>query len=458
MTELLSNLASILDEIPLGVCLISKDRKVVFMNGAMEVLTGFSRKDSEGISCSHILRFNKCSEECPAKKSGDWGKCTLEGDIIGQDHKKIPVRVSFSRLRDDSGEPAGYIEVYEDLRQARYFDPAKNHPFSFGRMIGRSPQMERIFQFLPVVAQSDAPVLITGQTGTGKDLLAEAIHHASSRAKDSFVTFRCGALPETLAEAELFGVEKGAIPGAESKPGKFRLALNGTLLLAEVCDLSPSLQAKLVNYLDEKIIYPVGGPRSISVDVRIIAASSKNLDQMAREGSFRKELYFRLNAVSLHLPPLKDRGDDLRLLMDHFLHARSSLLSKPIKRFSDECLKKLESYTYPGNILELRHIVEYAVDLCRSDTIQIEDLPAYLTESFDDLAPNPPMSTSGAVAGDNQENELDWAEVERKLIIDSLVRANGRRAKAAQLLGWGRSTLWRKMKQYGMLSVSDGSE
>ncbi len=375
----------------------------------------------------------------------------LEGDIITQGNERIPVRVTFAPLKDGAGEVSAYIETLDDLRQVRYFDRARINPFSFGRIIGRSPQMEKIFQILPVIAQSDMPVLITGQIGTGKDLVADAIHHASLRAKNPFIAFRCGALPEFLVESELFGVEKGAFAGSGNKPGKFRLAQNGTLYIAEIGDLAFSLQTKLLNALDEKTIYPLGSTKSFQADVRVIAATSRNLSQMAQEGSFRSELYFRLNALSIHLPPLKERGEDLRLLMDHFLRARASLLNKKFLGFSDACLKILLAYNYPGNALELRHIVEYAAGLCQTELIEPGDLPAYLTEDLTDLDAASPILTLQR-PGDalSADDGFDWSAIERRMIMDALVKVNGRRSKAAQLLGWGRSTLWRKMRHYGI--------
>jgi DNA-binding NtrC family response regulator len=354
-------------------------------------------------------------------------------------------------LSDGTGQISGYIETLEDLGQVRNLHSARISPFSFGRIIGRSPQMEKIFRSLPVIAQSEMPVLITGQIGTGKDHVAEAIHHASSRARYPFVTFRCGGLPEFLVESELFGVEKGAFAGADKKPGKFRLAQNGTLYISEVSDLTPSLQAKLLNWLDEKIIYPLGGSKSFHADVRIIASTSRNLSQMAKEATFRSELYFRLNAVSLHLPPLKERAEDLRLLMDHFLHARASLLHKKISGFSDPCLKRLLEYDYPGNILELRLIVEYAVSLCLTERVELGDLPAYLTENLTGLDVKSPIWPSPqGLDGPSADGGFDWSAIERKMIMDALMKVKGRRSKAAQLLGWGRSTLWRKMRFYGI--------
>ncbi|MFZ0927309.1 MAG: sigma 54-interacting transcriptional regulator [Syntrophobacteraceae bacterium] len=457
MQDMPINLAAVLDEIPIGVCLVSKERRIVLINRALEALTGFVRADCKGLPCSHVLRFNHCFDNCPVKRMEKGERCVLEGDIINQENQKIPVRVTFATLNDSTGKISGYIETLDDLRQVRNFDPARINPFSFGRIIGRSPRMEKIFQSLPVIAQSEMPVLITGQIGTGKDLVAEAIHHASSRSKKAFVTFRCGALPEFLAESELFGVQKGAFPGAENKPGKFRLAQNGTLYISEIGDLAPSLQTKLLNWLDEKIIYPLGSSNSFEADVRIIVATSRNLSQMAKEATFRNDLYFRLNALSLHLPPLKERVEDLRLLADHFLHARASLLNKTINGFSDACLKRLLEYDYPGNILELRHIVEYAVSLSQAGWIELGDLPAYLTENLAGLdaetAISPPPPGSAARSADEG---FDWAAIERRMIMDALMKVKGRRSKAAELLGWGRSTLWRKMRHYGIACETVG--
>jgi transcriptional regulator with PAS, ATPase and Fis domain len=457
MQDMPINLVAVLDEIPIGVCLVSKERRIVFINRALEALTGFVRADCNGLPCSHVLRFSHCFGNCPVKRMAKGERCVLEGDIINQENQKIPVRVTFATLSESTGKISGYIETLEDLRQVRNFDPARINPFSFGRIIGRSPRMEKIFQSLPVIARSEMPVLITGQIGTGKYLVAEAIHHASSRAKKPFVTFRCGALPEFLAESELFGVQKGAFPGAENKPGKFRLAQNGTLYISEIGDLAPSLQSKLLNWLDEKIIYPLGSSNSFEADVRIIAATSRNLSQMAKEATFRNDLYCRLNALSLHLPPLKERVEDLRLLADHFLHTRASLLNKTIRGFSDACLKRLLEYDYPGNILELRHIVEYAVSLSQAGWIELGDLPAYLTENLAGLdaesAMSPPPPGPTALSPDEG---FDWAAIERRMIMDALMKVKGRRSKAAELLGWGRSTLWRKMRHYGIACETVG--
>lgn len=448
----------LLDEIPLGIAVLGRDRKILLMNRALEGLTGFVQQDAAGIPCSHILRSDICVTKCPLMdlKKGAGTVC-MEGDIINRDRQKIPVRVTFAPIRHPDGRIAGFIEAVEDTRRLKSFDEQMGQPYGFGQLIGRSQQMERIFQILPVIAQSDSSVLITGETGTGKDFVAEAIHQASHRAKDPFIKVNCGALPETLLESELFGHQKGAFTGAvENKPGRFRLAHNGTLYLTEIGDLPLPLQVKLLTFLDDKVVYPLGSTKSFQVNVRIIAATHRNLERMVRENRFREDLLFRLNVVRLLLPPLRERGDDVRLLLDHFLNTYVVQFKKPVKGFSAKALKVLLDYPYPGNVRELRNIVEYALNICQEDQIQPKHLPAYITEPVswgqdkEEAQPPDHPSFSPALSQDTGTAGMDWSAMERKMIMDALVHAKGRKSKAAALLGWGRSTLWRKMKQYGI--------
>ena len=445
----------ILDEIPLGIAVLDAERRIVLLNRTLEGLTGFVRREAHGIPCAYILRNNICLENCPFLNIQESSEpISLEGNIINRDRQKIPVRITFAPIRDSVGKIVGFLEAVEDIRALRAKEGNIGKAYSFGHLIGRSPQMERIFQVLPVIAQSDSSVLITGETGTGKDFVAEAIHQASPRARDAFIKVNCGALPETLLESELFGHQKGAFTGAvENKPGRFRLAHNGTLYLTEIGDLPLSLQVKILTFLDDKVVYPLGSTKGFQVNVRIIAATHRNLEKMVREGRFREDLLFRLNVVRLQLPPLRERGDDVRLLLDHFLHAYVSQFKKPVQGFSSKALKILIDYRYPGNVRELKNIVEYSLNICQEDRIQPKHLPAYLTEpgvahemrSEETVPPAFAVPVQG-----NEETSCDWAAMERKLILDALVQAKGRRSKAAELLGWGRSTLWRKMKQYGM--------
>jgi transcriptional regulator with PAS, ATPase and Fis domain len=316
--------------------------------------------------------------------------------------------------------------------------------------------MTKLFQTIPLVAQNDSAVLITGETGTGKDMLAEAIHQASNRAKGPFVKINCGALPETLLESELFGHQKGAFTGAvENKPGRFRLAHNGTLYLTEVGDLPLALQVKLLTFLDDKVVYPLGSTKGFQANVRVITATHRNLDMMVKERMFRKDLMFRLNVVRLHLPPLRKRGDDVRLILDHFLNIFASRFRKDVKNISKKALQILLDYSFPGNVRELRNVVEYAVNICPKGQIQPMHLPAYLMDAKSQSALSPfgeaePSEWSAPPITSNIEksDHKTWASMERDIIMEALVKAGGRRNKAAAILGWGRSTLWRKMKQY----------
>ncbi len=328
--------------------------------------------------------------------------------------------------------------------------------------MGSSSEIQRIFQILPVIASTDSSVLITGQTGTGKDLVAETIHQLSDRAKGPFIKVNCGALPEALLESELFGYEKGAFTGAvTSKPGRFRMAHNGTLYLTEIGDLPLSLQVKLLSFLDDKTVHPLGSSRVYTVDVRVIAATHRNLDEMVKKEKFRQDLLFRLNVIRLHLPPLVQRGADVRILLDHFLKLFCARFNKTLKGFSPDAHKILLDYFYPGNVRELRNIVEYAVNFCDGRVIEARHLPQYLTvpipheqkgisERLDHNGENN-LLFSDAADRAAPAGALDWADLEKKLILEAMTKARGRKGKAAAILGWGRSTLWRKMKKFGML-------
>jgi len=451
------DLQPLIDEIPLGVVVLDTDRRIVLMNRTLEALTGFSQDEAAGIPCRHILRSKICIKDCPAVHMHTESEpACVESDLINRDRMLVPIRINMAALKDPDGNLVGYLETIEDLRPIRELDAKISQAYSFAHLIGRSPQMEKIFQILPLLAQSDSSVLITGETGTGKDMVAEAIHQASSRAKAPFVKVNCGALPETLLESELFGYQKGAFTGAvENKLGRFRMAHNGTLYLTEIGDLPLSLQVKLLTFFDDQIVYPLGSTKGFQANVRVVAATHRNLEQMVREGRFREDLLFRLNVVRVHLPPLREREGDARLLLDHFLNILTLQFGKNIKGFSKKTLSILFDYRYPGNVRELRNIIEYAVNICPDGQILPHHLPAYLTEPAqwvqDTGADNKQMLHSvhpDLNRGKSMETEQTWSAMERKIIMDALVKSGGHRGKTAELLRWGRSTLWRKMKQY----------
>jgi transcriptional regulator with PAS, ATPase and Fis domain len=450
---------AILEEIPTALILLDARRRIRYMNRAASALTGYGPQEAKNIACHNIVRTRAYLKDSPVSKiAPDSGPVCVQSDLINRERLRIDVRITMIGLFDPAGRCLGYVDAIEDLRGTAQ-PQAQMHPaFGFAGMIGNSPDMENIFRTLPLIAGNDSPVLITGETGTGKDLAARAIHENSGRARGPFVKINCGALPETLLESELFGHCKGAFPGAtENRQGRFRLAHNGTLYLAEIGDMPLALQARLLNLLDNKTVYPMGGTRGFQVDVRVIAGDHRNLEQMAEQGAFRKDMLFRLNMVRLHLPPLRQRGDDIGLLTDHFLHQFSTAFGKDIREPAPETLELLNAHKYPGNVRELRNIIKYAVNVCRQHQIEPRDLPAYLSSNIEPAAGRMKHETrtrqepSGTVPGSFQptaEGAATWAETEKQMIIDALVRTGGRRNKAAALLGWGRSTLWRKIKQY----------
>nr|WP_319493519.1 sigma 54-interacting transcriptional regulator [uncultured Desulfobacter sp.] len=451
----------ILDEIPLGIILMDTDLRIVYLNRFFQALTGFSLDMARGIPCKNILRSSACIINCPVLATHRKNRsvsCT--SDIINTDRQKLPVRITTAQITDNQGHFTGYMETIEDLRSSATNDPEKNVAYSFANIIGRSRKMEMIFQTLPMLAQSDASILITGETGTGKDLVAEAVHQTSGRAGGPFIKINCGALPATLLESEIFGHMKGAFTGAvENKPGRFKLAHNGTIFLTEIGDLPLPLQVKLLTFLDDRVIYPLGATKGFNANVRIIAATHRDLEYMVSIGKFRKDLLFRLNVARVHLPPLRERGADIRLLLDHFLNHYTKKQGKKINGFSESALSVLQDYTYEGNIRELKNIMEYAVNVAQGDKIESDNLPAYILEQeplqkiSKTPAPqpalqHPPEPPIGEAPLPHDETGQTWSSVQRQMIIDALKTAHGKKSKASQILGMSRSTLWRKIKAY----------
>ena len=450
-------LPSLMDEVPLGIVVLDIRRRIVMINRAFEALSGFSLEEAKGIHCSHIMRSKLCIQKCPLENMDSHSESiSVESDMINKDRQLIPIQINLSPIRDAEDNLAGFLETVEDLRPIKEKDTKTTHAYAFRHLIGKSTEMTRIFQTLPLLAQSDSAILITGETGTGKDLLAEAAHQASNRAKGAFIKVNCGALPETLLESELFGHQKGAFTGAvENKPGRFRLAHNGTVYLTEIGDLPLSLQVKLLTFLDDKVVYPLGSVKGFQADVRVIAATHRNLDLMVNERKFREDLMFRLNVVRLHLPPLRERGDDIRLILDYFMNLFAKRFHKSIKGLSNKALKILLDYPFPGNVRELRNIIEYAVNMCPKGQILSTHLPAYLAEtkyhydrSMSKSGEMTDWETSNVTSADRHGSQQSWASLERDMIIKALIKTKGRRSKAADMLGWGRSTLWRKIKYY----------
>ena len=313
-----------------------------------------------------------------------------------------------------------------------------------GRLLGSSRAMEEVFTLIDRVGPTDSTVLILGESGTGKELIAEAIHEQSTRRGKPLVKLNCAAIPETLLESELFGHEKGAFTGAISrKPGKFEQADGGTLVLDEIGDMTLATQAKILRALQERELQRVGGTQTITVDVRILASTNKDLERAVREGTFRDDLYFRLNVVTINVPPLRERRDEIPELADHFLAEANTRLRRSIRRLAPDTLAALMEYGWPGNVRELRNVIERAAVVNDGDVLLLGSLPSALRP-----AESPVGSTARWEALSNLTLDEKVAQLERAFVVDALARAGGVQAAAARLLGVTERSVWHLVKKH----------
>lgn len=461
--ENVSVVDELLNGIPHGIAVLGTDLCILKMNRFLEAMTGYVTAEAKGVYSEFILRANLGSKNQLCKEVLDTGESiSVDGNIINRRRKKIPVHFTITRLHDGQGQPSGVLLVLEDSSIVKVEKLSHQEQSIRTEILGHSSQMEKVFELMSVLARTDASVLITGETGTGKDLIAEALHKSSQRARQPFIKVNCGALPEALLESELFGHVKGAFTGAVTETaGMFRLAHKGTIFLTEIGDLSLPLQVKLLSVLDDQAFFPVGGSKKVKVDVRVIAATHRSLRQEVQLGQFREDLFYRLNVLHLHAPPLRERDGDIRLLLDHFLRQFSEKLGRQVTDFSSEAIEALRQYRYPGNVRELRNIAEFAANVCQGKIVEIKDLPLYLFRPAEspeipvnvaeppqkmavEIIPSPePVVVAKSMAG-------GWQEIEKEMMLDALRKSGGNRSKAAEILGWGRTTLWRKLKKYNM--------
>ncbi|QTQ16110.1 sigma-54-dependent transcriptional regulator [Treponema parvum] len=317
---------------------------------------------------------------------------------------------------------------------------------SFDNMIGKSAEMQKVFELIRKVAPSKASVLITGESGVGKELVADAIHNLSPRKENSFIKVHCAALSETLLESELFGHEKGAYTGADSLvKGRFELAHGGTIFLDEIGEINQNIQIKILRVLQEKKFERVGGTQTIEVDVRIITATNKNLEEEVRAGRFREDLYYRLNVIHIHVPPLRDRKDDIPLLATGFLNRFAKENHKDIKGIDPRARAALYKYDWPGNIRQLQNCIESAAVMCSGSELTLEDLPPSVSHVSSDAQISVPAG-------------ITLSEAEKIIILQNLAVLKGNKSKTAEVLGIGRKTLHRKLSEYGLEDGETSSE
>ncbi|MGQ9648318.1 MAG: sigma-54 interaction domain-containing protein, partial [Thermodesulfobacteriota bacterium] len=429
----------ILNSIADGVFTTDNEGKITFINKAAEEITGFSSKEAIGHFCFDIFRADICQTRCALKETLKTKKeiTNLPVTILNKEGKKIPISISTAVLKNEKGQIIGGVETFRDLSAIEELKKELSQKYTLGDIISKNHKIHEIFNILPNIAESDSTVLIQGASGTGKELFAKAIHDLSRRKDKPFIKVNCGALPDTLLESELFGYVKGAFTDAKKdKPGRFALANEGTIFLDEVGDMSPSLQVKLLRVLQEKEFEPLGSTSPKKTDVRIIAATNKDLSRLVNEGKFRDDLFYRLNVVKIELPLLRERREDIPLLIDAFVQKFNAKMGKQVNGLSDEVLRLLLRYDYPGNVRELENIIEHAFVLCRGDRIDIDCLPKELTGIQEKISP--PLSVQG-------ERPIERAEAE--IIEKTLRKYDGNRLKTASELGMDRTTLWRKMKK-----------
>ncbi len=438
---------AILESISDGVFTVDSDWRITSFNRAAEEITGIPRKDAIGRFCSDVFRSNMCEKECALRKTLKSGKPVIgrSGYIIDGDGNKIPISLSTAVLKDNTGTVVGGAETFRDLSEIETLRHELEGRARIGDIVSRSPLMERLFEVVPAISASPSTVLITGETGTGKEMMARTIHSLSRNSKGPFVAINCGALPDTLLESELFGYKAGAFTGAtRDKPGRFALAKGGTLFLDEIGEISPALQVRLLRVLQERSFEPLGGTVSIQTDARIVVATNRDLSELTKTGVFREDLYYRINVVRLELPPLRRRKEDIPLLVEQFILKFNRLHHASVQGIAPEALSLLMGYDWPGNVRELENFIERAFILCPDGIIQISHLPDEIT--FHGNRSNAKSSLH------DSRSQLEIQEI--KLALEK----NGmNRLAAARELDMHKTTLFRKIRQYGIeLPQKDG--
>lgn len=438
--------ALILDSVADGVFTVDREWRITSFNLSAELITGWNRESAIGRFCSDVFCSSICGKNCAIAESLYSG-LPVAGRTITIKHrngKNVSVSISAAPLVDHDGNVLGGVETFRDLSVEMSLRQQLSKKYTFDQIISKSPAMQRIFQIMPEISKSESNVLILGESGTGKELVASAIFHASARNDKPFIVVNCGALPDTLLESELFGYKAGAFTDArKDKIGRFAAAEGGTIFLDEIGDIPHSLQVKLLRVLQQKVYEPLGSNAPIHADVRIIAATNKDLLELVQQGRFRDDLFYRLNVVNILLPPLRERLEDIPLLLEHFVNKFRAEKQKDIVGISDEVISLLMKYNYPGNIRELENIIEYAFILCPGGYIQLEHLP----ETFGGLEKQADTPLLLAYEGFSLE------EIEKSAIELSLQRNKWKKMLTCRELGISKDTLRRKIEKYQLANV-----
>ena len=426
-----------------GVFTVDCNWRISSFNRAAERITGVPIERAIGRHCSEVLHSNLCEVSCPIRESLETGNEVIDrpARILTQGARSIPISVSSAVLKSEDGTLLGAVETFRDLSTLEQLRREIQSQYTFEDIIGKSESFQKIFALLPDIAVSESTVLIEGPSGSGKELLARAIHNLSQRRKRPYVVVNCGTLPTNLFESELFGYKRGAFTDAKGdKPGRLTLAEGGTIFFDEIGDLPLETQVKLLRLLQEREYHPLGSVKTCQANVRIVAATNRNLSQFVSQGRFRDDLYFRLAVVRLSIPPLCERREDIPYLVAHFVERFNAKKEKRVQGVTPAVMEILMRHDLPGNVRELENIIEYAFVLCHNGLIDVQHLS-------DDLQSRVP--SSGAP---EPRDILPLEQSEADAIRSGLSRHQGHQGRTAQELQVSRTTLWRKMKKYGLRS------
>jgi PAS domain S-box-containing protein len=434
--SVLKNYQIILESIEEGVFTVNLEWKIMSFNRAAEKITGFTHKQAIGKPCYDIFRTNICSLGCILRQTLKTGNPISNMPIYIQrvDGKRVPISVNTAVLRASDNSIIGGVETFRDLSTISELKKAYLKTHSFEDIVSKNGQMLHYFRILPQIAESDSTILIDGATGTGKEFLARAIHNHSPRNKGPFVAVNCGALPDTLIESELFGYKAGAFTDAKKdKAGRFALAQDGTIFLDEIGDVSPAVQVRLLRVLQERTYEPLGSTQSVQTNARIIAATHRDLEQRVQENLFREDLFYRINVMRVTLPPLRQRKEDIPLLVDYFVDHFNRIKDKQLPGLEQGAITALMMYDWPGNIRELENAIEHAFVLCPEGLIRLPHLPERIQ----------PFSKT-----DQMPDGLTLKDVEKLTIIQALRRNHWKKVATAKELGIDKNTLRRKILRY----------
>ena len=429
----------ILDSIGDGVFTVDLGWRIMSFNKAAERITGIPREEAIGQLCYEVFRANVCEADCVLRHTITTEKPirSMPVYIVRADKKRIPISVSTAVLRSEAGEVIGGVETFRDLTVVHELRKELQKQHSYGDIISKSEEMRKLFSILPQIAESDSTVLIEGATGTGKELVARAIHHNSPRKKGPFVAVNLGALPETLCGSELFGYKAGAFTDAKKdKPGRFALAQDGTIFLDEIGDVSLAVQVSLLRVLEEKVYEPLGSTNAVTTNARVITATHRNLEKLVQEERFRDDLYYRIDVIKLSLPPLSERKEDIPLLVNHFVNRFNRLTGRQVIGLSQEAMAAFMLYDWPGNVRELENAIEHAFVLCQGELIRLNHLSMQIVPKDQSMI----MPTG-----------LTLREIEKSAIEEALQRNHWKKVVTARELGIDKNSLRRKIKRLGIV-------